>query len=258
MKSSLSSVASAFIQITGKKLINTFGIVLAMSALAVPGYSASFLSFSGTNAKTGSIQISGDSASETLKSLSGISYQTLIVTNALDANDDGTWSLTGALMGLSSNTLTLNGTIGSCTAGACLGGGTNLSGISGNLEQIVLSGLPYNTGAGSGFTTNFPSQTSIGIAFGTPTSITDLTSLLTAVDGGSNYSVSTTETSGGIVGTGNGVASGGVYTFGGTSETLGLMLTEVPVTTPEPVSFLMLGSGLLAVGLISRRRSVKA
>lgn len=250
MTSSLSSV---------KKLLSSFGIAVAMTALAVPGYSAtSFLSFSGSNAQTGSIQVSGDSASETLKSLSGVPYQTLVVTNALDANDDGTWSLTGALMSLSSNTLTLNGTIGTCTAGACLGGGTNLSGISGNLEQIVLSGLPYNTGAGSGFTTNFPSQTSIDITFGTPTSITDLASLLTAVDGSSNYSVSTTETSGSIVGTGNGVASSGVYSFGGTSETLGLTLTEVPVTTPEPVSFIMLGSGLVAVGLVSRRRSVKA
>jgi hypothetical protein len=246
---------------TGRGLLrNTIAIALVLCAAAVPGYcSTSFLTFSGTNPATGTIQVTGDSTSESLTSLSGISYQTLVVSNALDANDDGTWSLTGALMGLSSNTLTLNGTIGSCTAGACLGGGTNLGGISGNLEQIVLSGLPYNTGAGSGFTTNNPSQTSINIAFGAPTSITDLATLLTAIDGGSNFSVSTAETSGSIVGTGSGTAgTGGVYTFGGTSEGLGLTLTETPATTPEPVSFIMLGSGLLGIGAIVRRRSAKA
>ena len=227
------------------------GIVIGLCARPVPGYSATFLTFSNTvNSPIGSITVNGNSqnSSETIASLSGIVYDRLVIFGAPASADNGTWTLTGSNLAYNTSTqlLTLNGTFGTCSG--CIGT-SNLGGLTTTLESIHLTGLPYNTGAGSGFTTAPNSQT-INVVFGTPTSLTESATFLSDLGLGI---VTSTLTAGDIGGTGTGIPSGGVYSYRGTSETLSVTLTA----TPEPVSIFLVATGLLGMAFVRRRRSIQ-
>jgi hypothetical protein len=236
-----------------KGLLRTaVGIALGLFAVAMPGYSAQFLAFS-TNTAGGSVVISGDSSSETLQSLSNVIFNTLNISGGNGyTGDNGSWSITGSNLTYNTTTytFTLNGTIGTCSG--CSGG--NLTGVTGALETFKVASMGYNTGANpgnannSGFYTTLAGQSSLTLAFGTPTTLTEASALLT--DLGFPIANSTL-TSGGVIS--NTAATGSnPYTFTPTSETLNVTL----VATPEPVSCVLLGSGLLGLAWFGRRRSI--
>lgn len=245
-----------------KGLLRTaVGIAVGLCAVAMPGHSAQFLAFS-TSAGTanGSVVISGDSSSETLQSLSNVVFNTLTVSGGNgDAGDNGTWTITGSNLtyNTTTDTFTLNGTLGTCTgcSNGNLGTATPLTAVSGALETFKVASMNYNTSANpanantSGFYTTLAGQASLTLAFGTPTTLTEASALLN--DLGFPIANSTL-TSGGVIS--NAAATGSnPYTFKPTSETLNISL----VATPEPVSFVLLGGGLLGLACFGRRRSIR-
>jgi hypothetical protein len=248
-----------------KQIISaTLGALASVLMLATPGYSSTFLAFSTSPGTAGGTAVvTGNTSAETLTSVTGIDYTTLTISgDTTNPADNGTWTLTStsgsgkATMSLSGSTFTLTGEIGSCTSG-CGAGTPNLTGISGALETFTVSSKAYNTSASTSsnavagfFTSPLPAQNSFTLAFGTPTSMTTLASLTNAL---SFSGVSSNETSGGI--SSNTTATGsGPYTFTATSETLNVTLTS----TPEPVSFLLVGGGLIGLAFFGRRRSARS
>jgi len=101
---------------------------------------------------------------------------------------------------------------------------------------------------------------SLNLSFGSATSISDLL----ASDLGYANSATTAITGGHVdagaatLDSGSATSGSGSATFAPNSDTLTATLSGVPApAVPEPVSFLLLGSGLLGVALVARRRSVK-
>ena len=240
--------------VSSRLLKGAVGIALGLCVAAVPGYCSTFLAFT-TTTTGGSIQVTGtNQANQTLSSLSGVAYTLLQISGTPgDAADVGFWNLSGVTesLNVSTDTLTVSGTILSCQSG-CTGG--NLSGVSGALETIKLSSLAE----GTVFTTNGNTPTSVNVSYGTPTSVNELAALANDLAGlASNASTTQTNTFGSssIVGTGSSGSS--PYSFTTTSQTLNVTLNSV-VLTPEPVSFLLLGSGLLGIALMARRKSSQA
>jgi len=228
-------------------LIITAGILIT----AAPGYSSASLNFTGTGS-TGTVTVTGNSNTETLSSLSGAPFTQVIISGATTAADNGTWLLNSTSLTASGSTITLNGTFGSCVAlSGC--SGTGLTGITGALETITLAGYPYSYNSSSpagSFSTNNPTQTSVNINFGAATSITEIPILLT--DLGLIGPQAIGLTGGYVNAAGSGTPVGNVFTFGSNfSDGLQLSITA----TPEPVSFFLLGTGLLGMGLVARRRS---
>ena len=239
-----------------------FGIFLGLFATAVPGYCSAFLAFS-TSSGGGSVIVNGNSqnSSETLASISALTFNLLTISNAPTAADNGTWNLTSTSLSWAGDQIVLSGTIGTChdVTGGCSGGGTNLNGVS-ILESTSSYYLPYNSTAGSsgtvaGFNTNAGS-TSINVGWGAATSLGTNSTFLTDLGftaNASNYL--TTSGGGGFTAAGNGVVNNGQYTYGSNfSETFNVTITAAP----EPVSFFLLGGGLLGIGLIARKRSAQS
>jgi len=210
----------------------------------------------------GSVSVAGLNGTETLSSSSfSVPFDTSLVVSggsAADAADNGSWALTNAslsITGVSGGvyTFSLSGTIGGCsnpsdTAGDC-GAGSKLQNFGTGVLETFTATPVFATGN---------NYTTLNIGLSAPTSISDL--LLT--DLGYASSATTTETT-----TTSNIKSStetsdntttGTSTFTPTSDQLSFTVSGAPApAVPEPVSFLLLGSGLLGVALVARRRSVK-
>lgn len=231
-------------------LKNALAAALGMGAFVVPGYSDTILDYNGGTG--GTITVTGTGPTETLTSLSGAPITQVNITGAPDSADNGFWTITGGSISLTlgtTDTFTLSGTFGTCIT--CVGT-PNLGGLNGNLETIVVSGIPYsssNPPSSTGFYTDTPTQQHFTLAYGTPTSVTELPMLL--MDLGLPGNTSTTVLSGSIAAGGTGTPVGSVYTFQPTSNPLDLDLAGA---VPEPASFLLFGGGLMGIAWAARRR----
>jgi hypothetical protein len=247
----------------GTKFTRTaLGLALGLISTALPGYCSAFLAFS-TTSGSGTITVNGNSqnSSETLTSISNLSFNQVFISNAPNTADNGTWSLTSTSLAWSGGTLTLTGTISACLSGTCLSGGSNLAGLSGVLEQTGTGALPllYNASAGSagtiaGFNTNLGS-TSVNLGFGASTSLATLGTFMTDLGFAANSTSLLSSTGGGGVTSAGLGGVGPTYTYNSNlSETFNVTIQAAP----EPMSFLLFGSGLLGIGLIARKRSGRA
>ncbi len=242
-----------------KRVLKTIlGIALGLSIAAVPGYCNAFLVLS-TSSAGGSVQVTGNNSSETLTSLSGVLFNSLQIENSPTAADNGTWTLTGSNLSFNTSTdvFTLVGTFSSCSG--CVGT-PNLTSDTLTIESFKVSGMPYNTAASnssSGFNTAIPNQGSLSLFYGTPTSFNETsTGNGTFLSDLGLASASSTLTSGGVISNTPATANSGVYTFTPTSETMNITLSAA-VATPEPVSFVLFGSGMLGLAAFARRRKTR-
>ncbi len=243
--------------------------------MAVPAYSTPALpsfQFSNSGISGGSVTVNNNThiSSETLGGLSGIEFNRVVISNAPDAADDGTWTLTGTggfatLAWAPGGDLVLTGAFTSCSGCVgTIGTGANQinlgtgggSAISGILETSAPIGFTY--GATPGFTTTTGNVTQIAtITFGTATSISEIPILLTDLGLSGAYSSALDSGNGGGITTsncGSACNTTGSNTFTASSETLNVAF----VATPEPVSFFLLGSGLLGIGIVARKKSTRA
>lgn len=195
-----------------------------MLALAAMPAGATVLSFSNTSSG-GTITTSGTGATATVTALSGIIFTTL-------AEAGNTYTFSGVTLNYNSTLKTLDlvanqaltGIFGNVSAGT-------------NLETINLSaGLTASVGTGSGasFALNIPTVSSV---VGNTTFLADMG--LVNPTTFFNIGVSGTE-----VGTS--------LSFNDTSNSL--VVSSPVASTPEPVSFLLFGSGLALAGLLRRKR----
>jgi len=258
---------TAVAKTTGKRILrNTLGMAALICAASVPGYCATaFLSYTsswstltGGNGITVTCAGTCSNSNETLSGFS-VPITQLTITNAADTADNGQWSITGGseVYSLSGSqvTMTVTGTIGTCSG--CVGT-SNLATVSGALETITYNGLtggiPFNAGlTGTSFDTSGATRNGFALNLGVATSTTDLALLLSDLGESATTSTVTQSPASGTNSTGPGGTGNGSHTFDLTgSTTLGITLTSAP----EPVSFVLFGTGLMAVALIARRRRV--
>jgi hypothetical protein len=219
---------------------------MALCAFAVPSKASVFLAFSATAPGGGTYTMPSGTSNGTFSlATASILFTTLIVSNDTFPGTNGTYTLTGtgsgnctnasgATLSLSGSTMTLWGAI------------TGMAGLSSGCNSLVTF-TDSNSGGFTGITTN--GGTSSTVSLNNATSISESATLLTDLHVASN-------TSPGALGGGAGWSSGsgGNGSFTANSEQFTLALVQ----TPEPVSFLLVGTGLLAMICIAKKKSAAA
>jgi len=191
-------------------------------AMAVPGFCAPSFAFEGSG---GTFSASGD-----VLSAAGVDFTSLVVTN--DGSYNGTYAITNGssgpgVMSLSGGYLTLYGDV------------TGLAGVSGALGTAATELFQIKVSNTTTVDTTNPAT----ITFATgPGDITFGTTLLS--DLGALGDLGTCGT--GTCGISSTPGGGPNYTVGSTDLTM--------TASPEPVSFLLTGGGLLFLGGLARRK----
>jgi hypothetical protein len=229
-----------------KKLITSagFGAMVALCALAVPSQASTVLSFlsTGTGCTTatstcGTAVGGGNSSSGNLTALSILDFTKF--TEQVNGGTVENWSLSGSpdllLTSVSGGNynFSLSGTM-SCTTGICAG-----KNYTGNFFTFTTTSATYSGSAGLGYTISVGSATTLSE---TATFLNDLG--LTTPTG------TPTITAG--AGTGN---SSPFTAMELTPSSTLTVTTNSSYATPEPVTFLLFGTGLAAVAFMTRRRA---
>jgi hypothetical protein len=191
-----------------------------------------------------------------LSGVLNVLFSTLTVGNDPTIGDNGTYGI--------SSTGCASGFAGTGTAGSSSGGVLELNGNVLTLYGALtnLTGGATLTGLGSGcntlatltgpFTGTYTNATTGSFGFAGLTSMIDSGQLLSDL-GLSGYGPTSLATGAGIL-TSNGSVSGNTDTYTASSEQFKMNLN----TVPEPVSFLLGGSGLAMVLMLARRKRSQA
>lgn len=234
-----------------KKIFTNAGLgaVIALSAFAIPGQATTVLSFATSGTGTaGSVTTPTNyntGTSGSMNSNFSVSNFSTLQESIDGGADVWNWNLTNSSLVWNSTTdqLTLSADM-TCQAGSGCGNYTTGSAVS--LLTIQLSAAPTYTISKVGPSYN------LSVAINNATSITETAAFLTATDLNPSNPTLTAE-SGSIASSGTNSATTTAWTPG--SSTLDLTTNQV---SPEPVTFLLFGSGLLAVAFIARRNSRNA
>jgi len=224
-----------------RTLTNTIlGSALALFAFAAPGFGSEIISFSNSSGQAGGTFVSASTSGAAVTALTNIKFDTITF-----SGDLGLSSVTvgngGFLLNMSGSTLTLTTVNALALSNGTLAAGSILSQISLLTPEGACSPntvVLCNNELANGLNTNgivFPTATSVG---GMAAFLTDESSYLT-----------TPVTLSGMTVTSANSHSGTTWTA--TSETLSFTAN---VSTPEPVSFLLMGTGFLAIAFVARRK----
>ncbi|HYA18815.1 MAG TPA: PEP-CTERM sorting domain-containing protein [Bryobacteraceae bacterium] len=223
-----------------------FGAAIALCALALPGQASTVLSFSSSSSCTvssgacGTGVASGSSTGSTLSALDMYNLGTL--SEQVNGVTVQTWSLTGsptlAFTNSGGDSFSLTGTL-TCTSG-CF---NNSNIYSGTIFTGTTSSAPTITGGNQSFGYTIGINTSITLTE-TATLLNDLS--LTAPTGTGTIQLGATS--------GNSSPYSAMDLIA--SQTLSITQNS-SFLTPEPMSFVLFGTGLAAVALIVRRRAQK-
>jgi hypothetical protein len=232
-----------------KKFLSSVSVTAAMAlcALAVPGQASTVFTFTSSGACTptsgtcGTATASGTGANHVTEfDVLNFSSFTLAVTGFATE----TWTINGATDDLKSTNgtnFTLTGTA-TCTANCRVG-------------QNVYTGSMFTFTDGTSSTTN--TGFGFGISFSNTTSLSETAGFLTDLGLTTLGALGTGYTSSAVT-TGSTTISSAV--LGPAAMDLGAssslqITTNQSFTTPEPVSFLLFGTGLAAIAFFARRRT---
>lgn len=224
------------------------GTALSITAFAVAGFSATASLNFGTGTAPAGGSLTWNSGTNFVTA-SGVLLEALTATNTL--SDAGNWELSGSTNNTSSYAVLninadgsfaiLGGVIGcsfGCSATTLPVGGSiayTTTLVSGGAGAITESNLVRNTSTGA-----------ISFNINTSTSLSESASLLSDFGFGTSQAFS-------LIGSyisGTGAAGTGTTAYTASSDAV------VLTATPEPVSLFLTGTGLLAVGLLARKKKV--
>lgn len=197
-------------------------LMAALCAIALPVYGSTSFNFT-TSPAGGTFQTTGSS---TLNSVTGVDFTLLTVSGDPVAADNGAYTITSGSMSTSGGFLVLSGAIASL-------------GISAPTTLMEVSVADLTTSATGTSSANIQISIPSGITYGS-TLLQDL---------GINNPIVNESCSTCVISSTSGATSGTHVNWTAGSEIMNTSFTE----TPEPVSFLLMGGGLLLAGGLARK-----